>query len=163
MRTMILISGALALGLAACSQGGGDARTDKAGADAAPSTAAVLEGPRPGLWRVTTAMTGVPGGATIPPVEHCVTESKFEAPAQGSTPGADCTTEAFRREGDAVVGGSVCQMQGMKTESAIRITGDFSSRYVMEVRTKMDPAPAPSMAETVMTMTGERLGDCPAT
>jgi len=53
-------------------------------------------------------------------------------------------------------------MQGMKTDSTIRVTGDFNSRYVMEVKTKMDPAPMPSMAETTVTMTGERLGDCPA-
>ncbi|MGV3577542.1 DUF3617 domain-containing protein [Brevundimonas sp.] len=162
MRTMIPISAALALGLAACGQGG-ETKTDAVTEGAAPTAAAVLEGPQPGLWRVTTAMTGVPGGATVPAVEHCVTEAQFEAPAQGSMPGADCTTEAFRREGDAVVGGTVCQMQGMKTESTIRVTGDFSSRYVMEVRTRMDPAPMPEMAETVMTMTGERLGDCPAT
>lgn len=162
MRTMILIFGAMALGLAACGQGGGEAKID-AGASTAPSAAAVLEGPRPGLWRVSTTMTGVPGAPAIPPMEQCITQSTFEAPSQGMTAGADCTIQAFRREGDAVVGGSVCQMQGMKTESAIRITGDFSSRYVMEVRTKMDPAPMPSMAETVMTMTGERLGDCPAT
>ena len=161
MRTMFLISGALALGLAACNQGGGEAKTDAAAGNA-PTAAAVMEGPRPGLWRVSTTMTGMPGGGAVPPVEQCVTEAKFEAPAQNATPGADCTTQDFRREGDAMVGGAVCQMQGMKTESTIRVTGDFSSRYVMEVRTKMDPAPTPAMAETVMTMTGERIGDCPA-
>ncbi len=161
MRTMILISGAMALGLAACGQGGGEAKTD-AGTTAEPAAAAALDGPRPGLWRVNTVVSGIPGAPAMPPVETCVTQATFEPPAQSSAPGADCTTQAFRREGDAVVGSSVCQMQGMKTESAIRITGDFSSNYVMEVRTKMDPAPSPAMAETVMTMTGERLGDCPA-
>lgn len=162
MRTTILISGALALGLAACGQGG-EGKTDAGTRGAAPAAAAALDGPSPGLWRISTTMTGIPGAPAIPPVEQCVTQSTFEAPAQGAAGGADCTTQAFRREGDAVVGGSVCQMAGIKTESAIRITGDFSSRYVMEVRTKMDPAPTPTMAETVTTMTGERLGDCPAT
>ena len=162
MRTMILISGALALGLAACGQDGGEAKTD-VGASKAPTAAAVMEGPRPGLWRISTAMTGMPGGAAVAPVEHCVTEARFEAPAQNAIPGADCTTQDYRREGDAMVAGAVCQMQGMKTESTVRVTGDFSSRYVMEVRTTMDPAPAPGLGETVVTMTGERIGDCPAT
>lgn len=154
MRTMILISGALALGLAACGQSGGEAKTDTA--------AAMMDGPRPGLWRMSTTMTGVPGGAAVAPVEHCVTEAKFEAPTQNAIPGADCTTQAYRREGDAMVGGAVCQMQGMKTETNVRVTGDFSSRYVMEIRTRMDPPPMPELAETVMTVTGERIGDCPA-
>lgn len=48
----------------------------------------------------------------------------------------------------------------MKTESSIRVTGDFNSRYVTEVRTKMSPAPTSAMAETTMTMTAERVGDC---
>lgn len=162
MRSMMLISGALALGLAACGQNGGDAKTETAGAETAPAGAAApLEGPRPGLWRVSTTMTGLPGGAPAPaPVETCIKEARFDTPGSASTPGAECTTEAFRREGDAMVGGTVCTMQGMKTESDIRITGDFSSRYVMEVKTKMDPAPTPAMAETTMTMTGERIGDC---
>jgi hypothetical protein len=50
----------------------------------------------------------------------------------------------------------------MKADSTIRVTGDFNSRYVTEVTTKMDPAPTPQMAQTKVTMTAERIGDCPA-
>ena len=46
--------------------------------------------------------------------------------------------------------------------SRVRVTGDFNSRYVTEVTTKMDPAPTPQMAQTKVTMTAERIGDCPA-
>lgn len=162
MRTMILISGALVLGLAACGQGG-DAKTDAAGGGA-PSAAEMLNGPKPGLWRVTTTMSGMPGGAApaVPPVETCIQTASFEAPAGSQAPGADCTTQPFTRDGDAMVSSSTCTMQGMKTDSTIRVTGDFNSRYSMVVTTKMDPAPAPNMAETTITMNGERLGDCPA-
>ncbi|WP_343792175.1 DUF3617 domain-containing protein [Brevundimonas kwangchunensis] len=159
---MILISGALALALSVCSQGG-DAKTETAAESAAPAASGdQLEGPRPGLWRVSTTMSGMPGGAQVAPVETCLREARFEAPDQNATPGAQCTSTPFRRDGDAMVGTSTCQMQGMKTDSTIRVTGDFSSRYVMEVTTKMDPAPAPDMAETTVTITGERIGDCPA-
>jgi hypothetical protein len=161
MRTMILISGALALTLAACGQSGGEAKTGAAGGDA-PTAAEMLNGPKPGLWRVTTAMSGMPAGATGAPVETCIQTASFEAPAGSQTPGADCTTQPFTRDGDAMVSSSVCTMQGMKADSTIRVTGDFDSRYTMVVTTKMDPAPAPNMAETTVTMTGERLGDCPA-
>lgn len=163
MRTMILISGALALGLAACGQGG-ETKTEAAATDGgAAAPAATLEGPRPGLWRVTTQMAGIPGGAaTAAPVETCIQSSTFEAPSGAQAPGAQCTTQPFRREGDAMVSASSCTMSGMKTDSTIRVTGDFSSRYVMEVKTKMDPAPSPTMAETTTTMTAERIGDCPA-
>lgn len=161
MRTMI--SGALALGLAACGQGG-EAKTEATADSAAPSAAEMMNGPRPGLWRVTTEMSGMPGGApAMAPVETCIQSATFEAPGGNQTPGANCTTQPFTRDGDAMVSSSTCTMQGMKADSTIRVTGDFNSRYVMTVNTKMDPAPAPNMAETTVTMTGERLGDCPAT
>ncbi|MFC7378869.1 DUF3617 domain-containing protein [Brevundimonas sp. GCM10030266] len=162
MRTMILISGALALGLAACGQGGGEAKTDAAGGGA-PSAAEMLNGPKPGLWRVTTEMSGMPAGApAMAPVETCIQTASFEAPAGNQAPGAECTNQPFTRDGDAMVSSSTCTVQGIKADSTIRVTGDFNSRYVMTVNTKMDPAPAPNMAETTVTMTGERLGDCPA-
>lgn len=158
MRTMILISGALALGLAACGQSG-----ETKNEAAAPSAAEMLNGPKPGLWRVTTEMSGMPAGApAMAPVETCIQTASFEAPSTNQSPGAQCTTQPFTRDGDAMVSSSTCTMQGMQADSTIRVTGDFNSRYVMTVNTKMDPAPAPNMAETTVTMTGERLGDCPA-
>jgi hypothetical protein len=146
---------------AACSPSGeGKPAGEKAAAPAAAP--AVMEAPRPGLWRISTDMKGMPGGATVAPVETCLKEAKLEVPqAPGQAAGVSCSTQPMKREGDAVVGGSVCEMPGgMKTESVIRVTGDFNSRYVTEVKTKMTPAPTPAMAETTMTMTAERIGDC---
>lgn len=161
MRTMMLIPGVLALGLAACGQGGGETKTEAAAGGDAPTAAEMMNGPKPGLWRVTTEMTGMPGGTTLAPVETCIRTASFEAPSNSGTPGAECTTRPFTREGDAMVSSSTCTMQGMKADSTIRVTGDFNSRYVMVVTTRMEPPPAPNMAETTVTMTGERLGDCP--
>lgn len=151
------------LGLAACSNNA-DAPAGKTeaakGGDAAP---AMLEGPKPGKWRITTAMEGMPGGAAIAPTEICVTQAVLEAPggANAQAQGADCTVTPYKREGDATVATSTCKLPGnMTTTSAVRITGDFNSRYVTEVTTKMDPAPAPNLAETKMTITSERIGDC---
>lgn len=164
MRSMIVLAGASALMLAACNQGGGAAEGEKkadAGGAMAPAS---MDGPKPGLWRVTTSVAGMPGAASAapPPTEVCVTQATFEAPGgSASTPGANCTTQPFRRDGDAVVSSSVCEIQGMKTETNIRVTGDFSSRYTMEAKTKTTGGPA-QMPEITTTMTGERIGDCPA-
>lgn len=147
--------------LAACNPSANKAEGDVAAkGPAAPTT---LEAPKPGLWRVTTSMEGMPGGASVPPQEVCVTEAKLEAPAATQQPGADCTTTAFARQGDAMVSTASCKLPGnMKSDSTVKITGDFNTRYVTEVTTKIDPAPTPAMAETKITMTSERVGDCPA-
>ena len=170
MRTVIVLAGLSALSLAACDQAGDTEKKDAAAptADTVAASAAeagLPEGPTPGLWRITTQMSGMPAGATPPPVETCITKAQFERPdaPMADMKGMDCTQEAFRRDGDAIVGRSVCTMgEGMRSESNIRISGDFTRRYTMEVRSTMTPAPSPQMASTTMVMTAERLGDCPA-
>ncbi|MNS97145.1 hypothetical protein D3C86_1485470 [compost metagenome] len=166
MRNVIVLSLAsiAVLSAAACSPSGeGDKPAGgSAKAPAAAPVATAMEAPKPGLWRISTEMKGMAGGAAVAPVETCLKEAKLETPqTPGQAAGVSCTTQPMKREGDAMVGGSVCEMPGgMKTESAIRVTGDFNSRYVTEVKTKMSPAPTPAMAETTMTMTAERIGDC---
>lgn len=165
MRSAIIggVAVACLLGLSACGNNNTAEKPAGEGAGSAPSAAAALEGPKPGLWRVSTAMEGMPGGAAIAPQEVCIKEAKLEAPADAQQAGADCTTQPFTRQGDAMVATSACTLPGnMKTDSTIRVTGDFNSRYVTEVTTKMDPAPTPQMAQTKITMTAERIGDCPA-
>ncbi|ANF55702.1 hypothetical protein DA69_13770 [Brevundimonas naejangsanensis] len=167
MRSAIMggVAVACLLGLSAC---GNNTKTEAPAADGAEtaSTAAapaMLDAPKPGLWRVSTAMEGMPGGAAMAPQDVCIKEAKLEAPANAQQPGADCTTQPFARQGDAMVATSTCALPGnMKADSTIRVTGDFNSRYVTEVTTRMDPAPTPQMAQTKVTMTAERIGDCPA-
>lgn len=164
MRIVTLVS-ALALTLAACGQGEGETAPEKAAASAPASAAAGMPaGPTPGLWRVTTRMTGMPAGMEAPAVETCIREAKFEAPqgAPGSS-GMTCEQQAFRRDGDAMVGHMVCTSpDGVRTETDTRVSGDFTRNYTMELKSRSTPAPSPEMAEVAMVMTAERLGDCPA-
>jgi len=149
------------LGLAACSNDKGDHKKADGDAATAAVAPAALEGPKPGKWRVNTVMEGVPGAANVPATEICVTQSVLEAPsADNMPPGAECTVTPYTREGDALVASSACTIQGMKTVSNVRVSGDFSSKYVTEINTTMDPAPAPGMGQTKMIMTAERIGDC---
>ena len=164
MRIITLVSG-LALTLAACGQGGEPNGAEPADAAKAPAAAGMPAGPTPGLWRVTTRMTGMPAKMEPPAVETCIREAKFEAPQgpMAESPGMACDQQSFRREGDAMVGHMVCtSAEGVRTITDTRVTGDFTRRYTMEVRSTMTPPPTPAMSEMTMVMNAERLGDCPA-
>lgn len=166
MRITLLVSGLAALSLAACGQGGEGGAADKAENPArAGAPAEMPSGPTPGLWRVTTQMSGMPAGVEAPAIETCVRDDKFEPPA-GPGPqslGMTCDQASFRREGDAMVSHMVCtSAEGVRTVTDTRVTGDYSRNYRMEVKSAMTPAPTPLMAEITMVMTAERLGDCPA-
>jgi hypothetical protein len=165
MRSAIIggVAVACLLGLSACGNNNKAEGPAAEGAETASTAPATLDAPKPGLWRVSTAMEDMPGGASVPAQDVCIKDAKLEAPASAQQPGADCTTQPFARQGDAMVATSSCTLPGnMKADSTIRVTGDFNSRYVTEVTTKMDPAPTPQMAQTKVTMTAERIGDCPA-
>lgn len=167
MRIATLVSGFVALSLAACGQGEEAPPGAKSAGKAAGAAAGsdLPDGPTPGLWRVTTRMAGMPDGMEAPAIETCIHEARFEPPpgATPQAPGMTCEEQSFRREGDAMVGHSVCTSDdGVRTVTDTRVTGDFSRNYTMDVRSTMTPAPTPSMAEVSMVMTAERLGDCPA-
>ncbi|KQW78712.1 DUF3617 domain-containing protein [Brevundimonas sp. Root1279] len=170
MRTKIVLAALAVLLLPACGQGGDAEKKDAAGPAAEPAptaeptptaAAAAIEGPRPGLWRVTTRFAGLPEGAQAPVTETCVTGGSQDLELPGMR-GMDCTQEPFRREGGAIVGRSVCTTGERRMEADFRLTGDLSKRYTMEIRSTATPAPTPESGSMTMTMTAERLGDCPA-
>jgi len=167
MRTFIVLATCVAaLTLAACGDKADETASVEAGAASAPAAAPTVDAPRPGLWRVTTSMAGLPAGVAMPSVETCVTGQSFaqmQKDAARMPADIDCTDQTFRREGDVLIGHAVCTLpDGSKSETDTRVSGDFNSRYTMEVKSRMTPAPSPDMAETTMTMTAERIGDCPA-
>ena len=166
MRNITLVSGLAALSLAACGQGEDGSTVDKANdtAGKAAATAGMPAGPTPGLWRVTTRISGMPAGMEAPAVETCIREAKFEAP-QGApeSSGMSCEQQSFRREGDAMVGHMVCtSSDGVRTVTDTWVTGDYTRNYTMELKSTVTPPPSPEMSEVTMVMTAERLGDCPA-
>jgi hypothetical protein len=170
---LVFAAAAAALGLAACgpSEPAADtASTAPAAADTAapapapPAASATLpDGPAAGKWKMTiTAM-----GQTLPPTEVCYEKqvSLEEAEKMQQQAGVSCSEQSYRKDGDAWVGHSVCTMEAgpagpIKVTTDTKVTGDFASKYAMEIASKMDPAPMPSMADQKMTITAERLGDC---
>lgn len=149
---------------AACSKKEQTAKTEPPAAAPAASAgpalaAADLEGPKPGKWKLTTELSAAPKPVTV---ETCVAKTSFkDMEAARQQAGMTCSEQSYRREGADIVGRSVCTIQGgMKVTSDTRISGDFNNRYTIEGKTVMDPAPIPSMKETTMKITAERLGDC---
>ena len=139
-----------------------DAATTTAAAPAAGGTeiaAGDLEGPTPGKWKLTTELSAAPKPVTV---ETCVAKTSFkEMEAARQQAGVSCSEQSYRKEGADIVGHTVCAIQGgIKITTDTRISGDFTSRYTIEGKTLMDPAPTPAMKETTMKITAERLGDC---
>lgn len=176
MRVSLTIAALAALGLAACDSKPaadstaptGDSTAATAAAPAAPepaasaALAAEMEGPAAGKWRMTVSMMG----ASPPPNEVCYEKqvSFAEAEKMQQQAGVTCSEQSYRREGDALIGHSVCSMDAggtpMKVTTDTRITGDFSSKYTMDMTSKMDPPPMPSMTEQKMSIVSERIGNC---
>jgi hypothetical protein len=168
---LAIAAAAATLGLAACgpSEPAPDtastatpAADSAAPAPAASATPPAIEGPAAGKWRMTvTAM-----GQAMPPTEVCYAKqvSLEEAEKMQQASGITCSEQSYRKDGDAWTGHSVCTMQGagapIEVTQDSRVSGDFSSKYTIDLTSKMDPPPMPSMAEQKMSITAERLGDC---
>jgi hypothetical protein len=170
MKLFLTAAAIAALGLAGCNKtepaatDGASSTPAPAAETAAPAAAAApaVEGPAAGKWKIT--MTTM--GQTMPATETCyATQTSFaDAQKMQQQAGVTCTEQSYNREGDAVVGHSVCtsDIAGKTTKitTDTHITGDLKTKYTMDMTSVMDPAPAPGMSEQKITMTAERLGDC---
>ncbi len=143
----------VALSAAACSKKEEAApAAETAQAPAATAPGPDIEGPKPGKWRMTTELASMPKPVVV---ETCLAKTSFkEMQTAQQQAGVTCAEQTFRREGACSYPG------GMKATIDSRFTGDFATRYVMESKTVMDPAPTPAMKETTIKVTAERLGDC---
>lgn len=148
----------LVAALAACGK-------QEAGQEAAAPVAAVpavVQGPAPGKWRMTTSMNG----QAMPSMEICIDKQMtFEdAQAMQKESGITCSEQSYRRDlTGKIIGHSVCQSDNMKMTTDMVVTGDMNSAYVMENTTTMEPAPAPNMGTMKMSAKAERIGDCTPT
>src|SRR5690606_1470041 len=112
---------------------------------------------------VSTPMQGMPAGMEAPAVETCIRESSFEPPQAGQAEGTNCERPDLRREAEAMVGRlASTSPAGERTVTDMRVTGDLTRRYVMEMTTATTPATGGAPAGMTMVKTAERLGDCPA-
>jgi len=156
---VVIVAACAGLALAACSRGGDPAEAPNAtGGDtsvAAVADAADFPRQRPGLWRVSTTMQGLPAPQTT---DICITpEDTAAALAMSPETTRGCAETTIRRDGDAWMTNTVCGEGETRSEISSRVTGDFQSSMnaVMEMRT----GGAVTMR---MTSSGTYVGPCPA-
>jgi hypothetical protein len=159
-----LLAAVAALTLAACggesgtpAPAAGDAAAPaETAAPAAPAATGMAPGPIAGEWEVTvTAM-----GMTVPATKVCYTRAMTMQEAQEMQQGAGITCSEQTVAPDGKSSHSVCSMQGMTITTDMKVTGDFSSAYTMDMTSTMDPAPPgmpPGPSTTSVAM--KRLGD----
>lgn len=170
---MILATAAAAIALGAC---GGSEKVVESGtptAAASAPAAPVASGPAAaemdmvaaGKWSMTTTMMG----QSMPAMEVCYDKSMTfqDAQEKQKEAGVTCSEQTYRREGDKLIGHSVCTRKlgsaPMTMTTDMVITGDLKTAYQMEMTTKIDPAPPTLPAEDMrMTVAAKRLGDCDA-
>ncbi|SFI82281.1 hypothetical protein SAMN02799626_00599 [Caulobacter sp. UNC279MFTsu5.1] len=168
---MFVAFGSLAA-VAACGQKSetGTAEAPKAAAAASQATAPAAATPvptawpkrKPGLW--TQTMTLKAQGFTRS-FRFCVdatSDEKMGLDSQGDD--KRCQRKSMTRGADGswtVV--SACDMgPAGKTDSTIRVSGDFDTRYVMDMTSTTTGAAQPAMnGEHKMSMTAEWSGACP--
>jgi hypothetical protein len=140
---------------------GETATTPAETAPAAPAmSAAELNGPIAGKWKVTITSAGM----TLPPQEVCYDKqmSLEEAQKMQQQAGVTCSEQSYTPAPGGMTGHSVCMMENMTVTTDMKVTGDFNTAYTMEMTSSMDPAPPGMPTPSTSTIQMERLGDCTA-
>jgi len=118
-----------------------------------------------GLWEVE--IKGQKEGEKSSTMQQCIdktTDKQMQEMAQGGGAeklGMKCDNQEFRKEGDAYISESNCQMMGIKFATNAIATGDFNSKYRVVSHTKYDP-PMMGMKEGTMVLEANYKGACAA-
>jgi hypothetical protein len=99
---------------------------------------------------------------TMPPMEICYDKqmSMEEAQAIQQSAGVNCSENTYNATAGGMTGHSVCKMGDTTITSDMKVVGEFTSAYTMEINSSMDPAPPGMTNPSVTTIKMERLGDC---
>jgi hypothetical protein len=125
---------------------------------------------KPGLWNITMdsagqAPQGAKAGAPMT-AQHCVDEKSDEQMQRraldgGGGMGMKCQQTAMKKTATGLEIDSSCTSPQGKSQSHIRFTGDFQSKYVVDSTTRFDP-PMHGMAEGKSHIEAAWGGACPA-
>jgi hypothetical protein len=173
MRVLItgILASAAVLSVAACNKpaaGGSAAAPAATAAPAAPASGPIslqnLPHRRPGLWRQTMVMEGMPQG--MPETQLCIdapSEAKMSLMGQ-QVSREHCETPQFSRNLDgSITFSSTCDFGGAagKTVSHGTISGDFNSSYTTVIdSTHSGGAGSEANSTHKMTITSTRIGEC---
>jgi hypothetical protein len=98
------------------------------------------------------------GGQTM---QQCV-DQKSDDLTKNDKPGMEkmsCSKNEVRKEGDRIVGHSICKMEGTTVTTRTVMTGRFDSAYKADIKSTFEP-PMHGMRESSSTMEARWLGPC---
>jgi hypothetical protein len=110
-----------------------------------------------GLWEMKMSGGHMPGAMTM---QQCI-DQKSDDISKMQEPKSNCTKNTVRRDGEKVVGESVCKMDGTTVTTRTVFSGKFDSAYKGDIKSTYDP-PMHGMRESSSTLEAKWLGPCGA-
>ena len=127
---------------------------------ASPASAASMDAPKrkSGLWEITVSSAQMKGAHAM---QQCVDQQsddlmKNEMAGMGKM---SCSKNETHKEGDKIVGESVCKMEGSTVTTRSVITGRFDSAYKADIKSTYEP-PMRGMRESSSVVEAKWLGPC---
>jgi len=125
---------------------------------AATASAASFEPPKrkSGLWEMKISSSQAPDAQTM---RQCIDQSTDDMMRKEQESRMSCSKKDMRREGDRIVGDSVCTVEGTTVSTHTVITGNFDTNYRADVKSTFNP-PLHGMRESSSVVEGKWLGAC---
>ena len=116
-----------------------------------------------GLWDMTMTRDPAPPGGAAGKMQMCIDEKIDDMTKQMGQSAARemCSKTEFHREGDKIVGDSVCKVDQSTVTTHTVLAGKFDSEYQADIQTRFDP-PMMGMGQSHMVIKGRWVGPCKA-
>jgi len=127
---------------------------------ASPASAASMDAPKrkSGLWEITVSSAQMKGAHAM---QQCIDQKSDDLMKQ-DRPGMEkmsCSKNEMHKEGDKIVGESVCKMDASTVTTRSVITGRFDSAYKADIKSTYEP-PMHGMRESSSVVDAKWLGPC---
>jgi hypothetical protein len=118
---------------------------------------------RPGWWEMQMTLAGPTPAPSHQTVHICTDPAveKVQSPF-GIRKGDKCPPPQVTRTPAGWSLAASCAMGGMTVNTTGSVTGDFNSRYHVDLVTRMTPPPQPQLGEVRTSIDARWLGPCPA-
>src|SRR5205814_8245055 len=123
---------------------------------AAGASAASFEPPKrkSGLWEMKISSSQAPPGTGSRTMRQCIDQKTDDMMRKEQESRISCSKKDMRREGDKIVGDSVCQVEGTTVTTHTVITGNFDTNYRADVKSMFNP-PMHGMSESSSVVEGK--------
>jgi hypothetical protein len=113
---------------------------------------------KPGLWELRMHSPDMPQPMVM---QQCIDEKTDDLVQSRAKAMAEqkCSKQTVRREGDKVIGESVCSVDGSTITTTAVLTGDLAKSYRSEITMTFSP-PLRGMKSSRQTVEGRWLGPC---